>query len=130
MVDGKRGFEELARVVSVLGDPEPLLAELEAADLIEMVPVDAVAAAEVPSFSAVGAGAPATLAGAQRFASRLLIELLGPTSEALCLKIETAPDMPAFITAVKRARDVVREVKGQAAVARFIEQVEVHTPSA
>jgi hypothetical protein len=61
---------------------------------------------------------------------RLLSEMLGPMGEALCVKIESARDMPDFITAVRRARDIVREVKGQAAAAQFIEQVEAHTPGA
>jgi len=52
----------------------------------------------------------------------------GPMAEALCVKIETARDMTEFITAVKRARDIVRELKGQAAAAQFIEQIEAHTP--
>lgn len=69
-----------------------------------------------------------TLDGARRFTTRLLTELLGPMAEALCVKIETARDMTEFIAAVKRARDIVRELKGQAAAAQFIEQIEAHTP--
>ena len=141
MIDGKRTVDELAKLVSMLGDPEAILADLEASGLIERVqegPVAAVpqALASTPgkSIAPLSTGpvplTPATLAGAQRFTSRLLLELLGPTCETLCLKIEIARDMPAFVTAVMRARDVVRDLKGHAEAVRFIEQVEAHTPRA
>ena len=138
MVDGKRNVEELAKLVSMLGEPDALLTELEASGLIELA--EGVAIASVPkalastmskSMAPPSSGpAPLTLAGAQRFGSRLLLELLGPTSESLCLKIEAARDMPAFVAAVMRARDVLRDVKGHAVAVHFIEQVEANTPSA
>lgn len=141
MIDGKRTVDELAKLVSLLGDPEVFLTELEVSGLIERVqdgPVASVPQALTsppakpiaPPSSGPVPLTPATLAGAQRFTSRLLLELLGPTCETLCLKIEVARDMPAFVAAVMRARDVVREVKGHAQAVRFIEQVEAHTPSA
>jgi hypothetical protein len=144
MVDGKRSYSDLATMVSVLGDPEALVKELESTGLIELVGGPAQAtpgatSAQVPGMDATSLAtaktvpaalsAPPTLAGAKRFTARLLTELLGPMSEVLCVKIEAARDMADFITAVKRARDVVREVKGQAAATQFIEQVEAHTPA-
>ena len=141
MIDGKRDVEELMKFVSTLGEPEEILAELESAGLIEMAegipvaPVPPAPASAVPKVvTPVSSGqsqlSPPTLTGARQFTSRLLLELLGPTAEALCLKIEAARDMPAFVAAVMRARDVLRDVKGNAAAAHFIEQVEAHTPGA
>ncbi|MEO6626064.1 MAG: hypothetical protein ABIN37_14700 [Burkholderiaceae bacterium] len=141
MVDGKRDVEELAKLVSTLGEPEALLTELEATGLIELTQDQPVApvpqAVAVFPAKAVAASSngpapltPSTLAGARLFTARLLLDLLGPTSEALCLKIEAARDVPEFVTAVVRARDTVRDVKGHAAAVHFIEQVEAHTPSA
>lgn len=144
MVDGKRSYGDLVSMVTVLGDPETLVKELESAGLIEIVGGSAQANPGIPSAPVSGADAtslataktvpaalsvPPTLVGAKRFTARLLTELLGPMSEVLCVKIEAARDMADFITAVKRARDVVREVKGQAVATQFIEQVEVHTPA-
>ena len=138
MVDGKRSFGDLAPMVSVLGDPEVLRTELESAGFIELVGAPAISQSVTPSLEpaslatakTVPAALPVqpTLDGARRFTTRLLTELLGPMAEALCVKIETARDMTEFIAAVKRARDIVRELKGQAAAAQFIEQIEAHTP--
>lgn len=140
MVDGKRSYGDLVVMVSVLGDPETLVKELESTGLIESVggaakthqstvPGTDAASSATTKTAPLARSASPTLAGAKRFTARLLTELLGPTSEVLCVKIEAARDMADFITAVKRARDVVREVKGQAAATQFIEQVEVHTPA-
>lgn len=140
MIDGKRDVGELDKLVATLGDPQALLAELEASGLIELAgnspaaPVAQLQPSAVPMPPVPPATGPtqsslATLATAQHVASHLLMEMLGPTSETLCLKIEAARDLPAFVAAVLRARDVVRDVRGQAAAVRFIEQVEAVTPS-
>ncbi len=67
---------------------------------------------------------------AKRCAARLLVDLLGPSSEVLCMKIESASNHADFVSAVKRAREIVRNVKGAAAAERFIAQIETHTPQA
>lgn len=140
MVDGKRSFGDLAPMISALGDPQALVAELESAGLIEVLGAavspgdqmqgDAFSPSSMANTVPAALMAPPTFEGARRFTVRLLSEMLGPMGEVLCVKIESARDMPDFITAVKRARDIVREVKGQAAAAQFIEQVEAHTPGA
>lgn len=141
MVDGKRSAADLAKLVSVLGEPELLLNDLQAAGLIELaleIPDQdgssatrqrSAAASANPARLTPAAPAP-TLEGARRFASKLLIQTLGPSSEGLCLKIEGARNVAEFIVAVKRARDTVRDVKGQLAAQTFVEQVETHTPPA
>ena len=136
MVDGKRTLDELAPLVSMLGDAEALLGELQALGLVELVSDRAAASAAAGTPAAPRAAAPAAaiakgaLDDARRVASRLLLELVGPSSEPLCLKIEVSRDLPEFIAAVKRAVEVVRDVRGQAAAAQFVSQVEAHTPGA
>ncbi len=49
MVDGKRSFGDLAPMVSVLGDPEVLLTELESAGFIELVGAPAISQSVTPS---------------------------------------------------------------------------------
>ncbi len=134
MVDGKRSFSDLC---ALNGDCETLLLQLAQDGLVEPIggvmlppagPVHTVAETQV----AVTMPAPlvvATLPDAKRFASRLLMETLGPTSEMLCIKIESAGNLADFVGAVKRARDIVGGVKGAAAADRFVAQVELHTPT-
>ncbi len=55
--------------------------------------------------------------------------MLGPTAEPLCIKIEATRDLPDFIAAIKRAREVVREVKGIAEAERFVARIEAQMPA-
>jgi hypothetical protein len=138
MVDGKRSFTDLA---ALTGECEALLDQLVLDGLIEPVG-GAAATAAGPAASrpdAQGAHnadtAPApqvvvSLPEAKRCATRMLVDMLGPTSEMLCIKIESARNLADFVTAVKRARELVRDVKGAAAAERFINEVEPHTPQA
>jgi hypothetical protein len=158
LVDGKRGDAELAELVMAAGDGEQLLSQLARDGLIEpaggaalpaapvpvvpvpAAPVAAVPVAVVPEVSAARPAAtePAaleppvalTLSEAKRLASRLLIEMLGPTSDVLCMKIESAGNLADFVSAVKRAKDIVRDIKSVPAAERFIAQVERHMPQA
>jgi hypothetical protein len=130
MVDGKRGYVELTALASVVGDCEQWLSQLADDGLIEPITGAALAA---PASAAAATPAPsiaATLPEARRFASRFLTEMLGPSSEVLCMKIESAANLADFVVAVKRARDTVRDVKGAQAAERFVAQVELHTPLA
>lgn len=135
MVDGKRSFADLC---ALNGDYETLLLQLAQDGLVEPVGGEMLSpAGPVPSAAETQAAATmpaplvvATLPGAKRFASRLLMETLGPTSEMLCIKIESAGTLADFVSAVKRARDIVGGVKGAAVADRFIAEVELHTPTA
>ncbi|MDP2034778.1 MAG: hypothetical protein Q8K29_15320 [Polaromonas sp.] len=135
MIDGKRSFSDLT---SLTGECEALLEQLAQDGMIEPVggaaPVAAGPASTWPD-SQAAATAPAPLVAvslpdAKRCATRLLVELLGPTSEMLSMKIESARNLADFVTAVKRAREIVRDVKGAAAAERFIAEIESHTPQA
>lgn len=136
MVDGKRSYADLAALAAVVGDCEQQLLQLQQEGLVELIGAASTAGA------APGASAPdmaptapaplitASLPEAKRFSSHLLEQILGPTSDVLCLKIEAAKDLASFVSAIKRARDVVRDIRGPAAAERFIAQVELHTPEA
>ena len=130
MVDGKRSYNELAVLGSVLGDCEALLSQLADDGLIEGAGSAAptAAAADLMEATTPAVLVATSLPEAKRFASHLLMDMLGPTSDVLCMKIEEAHDMAEFVTAVKRARDIVRDIKGGHAAERFVEQVELHTP--
>lgn len=137
MVDGKRSVADLAALATVVGDCEQLLSQLQQEGFVEAAnpaPAAGAAPAAAPAADmAPTAPAPlisASLPEAKRVSSHLLVDMLGPTSDVLCLKIEAAKDLPSFISAIKRARDVVREIKGPAAAERFVAQVELHTPQA
>lgn len=136
MVDGKRSSADLAALATVVGDCEQLLLQLQQEGLIEATnaaPATGAAMAAPAADMAATAPAPlvaASLPEAKRFSSHLLVDMLGPTSDVLCLKIEAASDLASFVSAIKRARDVVRDIKGAAAAERFIAQVELHTPQA
>jgi len=138
MVDGKRTYGELTTMAAALGDPERL-SELEAEGLVEPAVVEekTMPAALEPAGApqqpiAATAAAPqraANLAQAQRFSSHLLEHLLGPMAEPLCIKIEGARDLADFVTVIKRARELVREIKGSAEAERFVAQIEAQMPA-
>ncbi|MDI1271868.1 MAG: hypothetical protein Q8M93_01325 [Polaromonas sp.] len=136
MVDGKRTYAELTTMAAALGDPERL-SELEAEGLVELAVAEektmpaALEPAGAPQQPAAAAASPqraANLAQAQRFSSHLLEHLLGPMAEPLCIKIEGARDLADFVAAIKRAREIVREIKGSAEAERFVAQIEAQMP--
>ncbi len=139
-VDGKRSEQELTTMASGFGDVPQMLAQLHSEGLIEVVggatPVPAPVAAQTaavatpsaPAPSPAPAAAPVTLAQAKTIATRHLIEILGPNSEQMCLRIEAAKSLPDFVEAVKRAYTMVREILGAAQAGRFGNIVEANLP--
>lgn len=132
MVDGKRSYTDLSGVGAILGDFEALLSQLAEDGLIEAAAsaVPAAVAANHAEATAPAALVVTSLPEAKRVASNLLMDMLGPSSDVLCMKIEAAHNLAEFVSAIKRARDIVREIKGGHAAERFVEQVELHTPQA
>lgn len=128
LVDGSKNVEELKRLAdqATIEEPEQLLEQLLADGLIE--PVSAGATSPAPSSSG-GSGASVELGKAKTQATRLLLELLGSSAEALCVKIEGAKDASQFIDAMKRAYTAVRDVKGQAVADLFGQSVEAQMPT-
>jgi hypothetical protein len=132
LVDGKRGFDELARLAQVLGDTEELLGQLLDQGCIEpaaeLVTTLATAAASAPA--PLADAAPIKLIDAQRFVSRRLTDLLGPNAEELCLRIEAARNLKDFQAAVGRAEGMLRQYKSAQTAAEFAADVQAHMPSA
>ncbi len=130
LVDGKRARGELLQLGAGFGDVSLLLAQLIGDGFIELLPASdqtlAVATSTVP---AAALKSPATLADVKTFASRRLMETLGPTSEQLCLKIESAQNLADFVEAVKRAYVIVRDIRGGAEAERFGAAVEANLPT-
>jgi hypothetical protein len=135
MVDGKRGFDELARLAQMLGDTEELLGQLLEQGLIEPVAAPAAppphaggAGSATTAPAPLAAAAPITLAEAQRFVSRRLTDLLGPNAEDLCLRIEGARNVHDFQVAVSRAEGILRQYKSAHTAAEFAAEVQAHMP--
>jgi hypothetical protein len=135
MIDGKRTFDELARLASMLGDTEELLGQLLEQGLVE--PIAAAPAAPTPHAGAahavtapapLAAAAPISLMEAQRFVSRRLTDLLGPNAEELCLRIEGARNVHDFQVAVSRAEGILRQYKSAHTAAEFAAEVQAHMP--
>lgn len=127
MIDGKRGFDELVKVSSMLGDTEQLLSQLFEQGFIE------VGAAAPPPTTAPAplTASPAkalSLVEAQRYVSRRLTDLLGPNAEELCLRIEAARNTHDFQVAVKQAEGMLRQFKSANVAAAFSAEVHAHMP--
>lgn len=134
MVDGKRTYAELTTMAAALGDPQRL-SELEAEGLVapavaeeKTMPAALEPAGVPPKPAAAPPQHAANLAQAQRFSSHLLEHLLGPMAEPLCIKIEGARDLADFVAVIKRAREIVREIKGAAEAERFVAKIEAQMP--
>jgi hypothetical protein len=134
MIDGKRGFDELARLSTMLGDTEELLGQLLDQGFIEPVAGPPPPAAAQPATASAPAPlAPAkavSLAEAQRFVSRRLTDLLGPNADELCLRIEGARNLKDFQAAVTRAEGILRQYKSAQTAAEFAADVQAHMPAA
>ena len=117
LIDGKRTFDELARLSQALGEIEQLLGQLFDQGFIE-------AAATAPA-AAVAAAAPAvSLPEARRYAVRRLMDLLGPNAEELCMRIESARGNNDFQIAVKGAEGLLRQFRGAQAAQDFSTQIQ------
>lgn len=135
MVDGKRTYEDHARMASVVGDVDTLLGQLLSEGFIEVVQTLAVPAATAPTPApaapaptAVAAAPVRTLKEAQRAASRRLNDLLGPSAESLCIRIEGAKTPEAYSAAVTRATDFLRSYGGDEMANRFAADMALNLP--
>jgi len=139
LIDGKRSFEELVRLSSMLGDTEELLGQLLDQGFIEPNAETPSLAASQPATTAApiaaaaapiaAAAAPISLPQAQRYVSRRLTDLLGPNAEELCLKIEAARTVKDFQSAVARAEGILRQYKSANTAAEFAADVQAHMPA-
>lgn len=140
MVDGKRSAEELGRLAAGAGEFESLMNALSDLGMIEPVavnpsaPAPATAPSPAPAVPGAQASAPAavpalTLSQAQRVAVRRLTDLLGPSAEDLCMKLEATRTPKDFMALVKRAADMLRNVKGDAAADSLTQALAGYRPA-
>jgi hypothetical protein len=129
LVDGKRGFDELARLGGMFGDPELVMAQLLEQGFIEPVAVESPkpAAARVSAPALLAASA--SLSDAQRYAARRLTDLLGPNAEDLCMRIEGAKNAHDFLVAVHKAEVALRDFSGSQVAAQFAAEMEARRPA-
>lgn len=122
LIDGKRSFDELGRLSSMLGDTQQLLEQLLADGFIEAAAVEAtsVKAAPTPDVKA--------LPQAQRFAVHRLTNVLGPMSEQLCMRIESTRNWEEFNAAIVHAENIVRGIKGPQLAAIISAEIHAHRP--
>ena len=128
LVDGKRSFPEIARLATALGDAEQHLTQLLDDGFIEEAVAPPASAAPAPSLVGNEAVATTSLPEARRFAVRRLTDVLGPTAEDLCLRIESARTPQEYLTAIARAETLVRELRGQETAASFAADLQSHRP--
>lgn len=131
LVDGKRPADELAKLSSALGDTGQLLGQLLEQGFIEEVPgtsAPPASASSAPAPLAPARGA-VTLREAQRFAVRKLTDILGPTGETLCLRIEAARNANDFMQAIKSAEMVLRDFGGNDLASKFMNEIQAHRPA-
>jgi hypothetical protein len=132
MIDGKRSFDELARLSGMAGDTEQLLEQLLEQGLIEpgavVAPAPAPTSAPAPLAAASGKQA-GTLAEAQRFVVRRLTDILGPNAEELCLRIEATRNAHDLQIAVARAEGILRQYVNSHTAAEFMADAQAHMPA-
>jgi hypothetical protein len=134
LIDGKRGFEELAKLGAMFGDPEQLMVQLAEQNLIE--PVAGTAAAPHRGATVPDTGPDSTtttitrvsLREAQRFAVRQLTDMLGPAGEDLCMRIEATRTPQEFLVAIRKAEAMLRQFGSAERAERFATQMESHKP--
>ncbi|NNU42695.1 hypothetical protein [Ramlibacter montanisoli] len=111
LVDGRRDTRELAALASGFGDVEELLQPLLNQGFIEPVERKSAAAPATPA----GAKPPTHYLQARNVAVRRLTDLLGPSAETLCIKLEAARSAEEFRAALKRVEAILREALGRSA---------------
>ncbi len=127
LVDGKRGFDDIARVAGGAADAEQLLAQLLTDGFIQESSGAPVPAAAAPATAAQAKPA-LTLLEAQRFAVRRLTDILGPVAEDLCLRIEAAHNASELASAVAKAESIIKEFRGSETAAAFAAEMQSHRP--
>ena len=137
LVDARRSVDELMRLAHALGNTEQLLGQLldqgciePGVDLAEPAALASPASPRAAAVAAPGTARTVSLADAQRFAARRLIDILGPSAEPLCIRLEAARNLQDFQAALARAQAMVREIRGATLAANFAAEMQAHRPSA
>jgi hypothetical protein len=127
LVDGKRSFEDLEKLSGLLGDTEQHLSQLLDQGFIQPAAQAAAPSAPVSAPAPLQRGG-VPLADAKRIVVRRLTDLLGPTADPFCMKIEAAKNAHDFMVVVKDAEILVRDMKGAQTASDFRQEVESHRP--
>ena len=114
LVDGRRSNDEFAKMLP--GAPE-LLAELEAAQFIEVVAVSLDKAAPRPAPPAPPP--PRTFEQRRGAAVRNFIDQVGPMSEALAMKMERTTTLAELRPLLELARSIIGNARGAQAAADY-----------
>lgn len=124
LVDGRRNTRELATLASGFGDVEELLQPLLNQGFIEPVAERKAAAAAATPSAPAAAKAPVPFVQARSVAVRRLTDLLGPSAETLCIKLEAARSAEEFRATLKRVEAILREAVGAQRAAQFLSDVD------
>lgn len=124
LVDGRRNTRELATLASGFGDVEELLQPLLNQGFIEAVAQAKPAATAAAPSALAGAKAPVPFVQARTVAVRRLTDLLGPSAETLCMKLEATRSAEEFRAALKRVEAILREAVGAQRAAQFVSEVD------
>lgn len=116
LVDGRRSNDEFAKMLP--GAPE-LLAELEAAQFIEVVAVSLDKAAPRPAQPPAPPPPPRTFEQRRGAAVRNFIDLVGPMSEALAMKMERTTTLAELRPLLELARSIIGNARGAQAAAEY-----------
>ena len=131
LVDGKRPQSALQALAAGFGDVPAMLAALQADGFITSTDALATpATAQAPSASQPAAAVALTLPQAKTFATRQLMQILGPTSDVLCLRVEAARNRQEFVEAIRRAYTVLADIRGRAQADLFGSLIEANLPPA
>ena len=124
LVDGRRNTRELATLASGFGDVEELLQPLLIQGFIEPVAERKPAAGAAAAATPAGAKTPVPFLQARSIAVRRLTDLLGPSAETLCIKLEATRSADEFRAALKRVEAILRETVGAQRAAQFLSEVD------
>lgn len=129
LVDGQRSLSALAALGAGFGDVPLMMAQLLSDGFVESIHGASQSGAAADGGSA-GSSTPSTLPAAKSLAARQLMQILGPSSDALCLRIEAARNRAEFIDAIRRAYAVVADIRGRTQAEAFGALIEANLPPA
>lgn len=116
LIDGRRSADELTKLAGT--DTPALLAELSALGMVSGASRGPSSEPAAPT-SRPAPLQTANLAELRRAAVRRLTDLLGPTAEDLCLRIEAARTPEELSAVLRRAEVALRDFSGAQAAERF-----------
>ena len=118
LIDGKRTYDELAVLVQQIDTTLPTLLDAGLVAIVAAASPDSTPAA-APSAASGGTQPIESPDALRRAAVRAVNDLLGPTGEALALRLEKASGVQELDAALERAVAVIANARGGAAAAQF-----------